>query len=527
MNSNINIIDLFAGPGGLGEGFSSLKVEGINPFKIRMSVEKETSAHATLTLRAFYRILNAKNDTKLYFDYVEGRINKSELIELRPEEWSEALVETLSQPRALGEDNVLIHGRLLELKKKYSGEPWVVIGGPPCQAYSLVGRARNKSTKGYKASDDPRHFLYREYLKVLSIMQPDVFIMENVKGILSSSPDGTPIFPLILKDLKNPSLAIENSGEGKNYKIISLVKEPINNSSDETVYKSSGDFVIRAENYGIPQARHRVILVGVSHDLIKSVTSIPQLEQQNDVNIEHVIKGLPVLRSKLSKEKDTPENWLRVIKENIKLVVKQSKNNKLLKPVIEEMKGSLKQLRYDAPTRSETYEMPGADIKLPYELRDWLLRNKPSKVLNHESRGHMNSDLGRYLFSACWAMPSVMGATDKPFPKSEDYPDCLAPNHANWNSGKFADRFRVQRYGRPATTITSHISKDGHYFIHPDPTQCRSLTVREAARIQTFPDNYLFEGTRTQQYVQVGNAVPPYLALKISKIVNDLINMSS
>jgi DNA (cytosine-5)-methyltransferase 1 len=129
----------------------------------------------------------------------------------------------------------------------------------------------------------------------------------------------------------------------------------------------------------------------------------------------------------------------------------------------------------------------------------------------------MPADLARYAFAAVFAEELERS------PKASEYPDALAPRHRNWTTGKFADRFRVQRWGEPSTTVTSHISKDGHYFIHPDPLQCRSLTVREAARLQTFPDNYVFLGNRTEQFVQVGNAVPPLLARRIAGSVHVLL----
>ena len=130
----------------------------------------------------------------------------------------------------------------------------------------------------------------------------------------------------------------------------------------------------------------------------------------------------------------------------------------------------------------------------------------------------MPSDLARYLFAATFAR--TFGRS----PKRHDFPLAFAPNHANWHSGSFDDRFRVQVANQPGTTVTSHIAKDGHYFIHPDPHQCRSLTVREVARLQTFRDNYFFHGSRSKQYIQVGNAVPPFLAHQIARTLWNVLD---
>jgi DNA (cytosine-5)-methyltransferase 1 len=160
-------------------------------------------------------------------------------------------------------------------------------------------------------------------------------------------------------------------------------------------------------------------------------------------------------------------------------------------------------------------------VSCPDGLKRWLVDRKLKRFPNNETRGHMLADLGRYFYAALYGR--IIGVS----PKAKNFPRELAPDHRNWKTGKFADRFRVQLWKCPATTITSHISKDGHYFIHPDPAQCRSLTVREAARLQTFPDNYFFKGNRTQQFVQVGNAVPPFLARKIAVSVYGLLLAST
>lgn len=516
MSQHINIIDLFAGPGGLGEGFSSFKAAGRQSgiFRIRASVEKEASAHDTLTLRALYRALAGRKEAKCYHAYVAGEISKSDLILAVPQEWVLATEETLQQPSALGQDNERIHQRIRQLLKEHPKEPWVVIGGPPCQAYSVVGRSRNMGISGYRAEDDHRHFLYREYLEILDIVQPDVFVMENVKGILTAKVGGEHIFSTIRKDLEHPASALgKKRTSGRSYKLRSFVMPPDSNSLFEQDYREDRSFVIRAERHGIPQARHRVILLGIATDIdrepgtLKAVSSVP---------VDQVLKGLPKLRSRLSKGGDDKDKWRASIEDQVDLIASELQGKGQLE-LLAEIQRQVEKLRFKAQTRSEKYEQVPFSNKLPVALESWLSHDMPNKVLNHESRGHIPGDLGRYFFSACWAV--AFRSSDNVVPKAKDFPDCLAPAHNNWKSGHFSDRFRVQASGRPATTVTSHISKDGHYFIHPDPSQCRSFTVREAARIQTFPDNYFFEGGRTQQYVQVGNAVPPFLAVQLAEIV--------
>jgi DNA (cytosine-5)-methyltransferase 1 len=226
---------------------------------------------------------------------------------------------------------------------------------------------------------------------------------------------------------------------------------------------------------------------------------------------------MPVLRSGLSQREDSPEAWRgAVVNACISAARACESDGTWLKSVA----GALRKYAHDLkaaemiPPRASKSLAIVADNRLGAWLGDPRLDTLP----NNETRGHMESDLARYAFAATFA--EHFGRS----PKADDYPRALAPAHGNWASGKFADRFRVQRWNAPATTVTSHISKDGHYFIHPDPTQCRSLTVREAARLQTFPDNYFFEGNRTEQYVQVGNAVPPLLALKIARVLSSLLS---
>jgi len=267
------------------------------------------------------------------------------------------------------------------------------------------------------------------------------------------------------------------------------------------------DFIIRSEEYGIPQTRHRVILLGIRTDIKIAPTLLEKAKAL--IPVDDVLSGLPIIRSGLSKEPDNKQNWKRAIEE---LLTKT--DNQIDAEVWKRMKKIIENLSMPQKEKGNDYIEYAANINYN---KSWYLDNNLDGVCNHESRSHIKQDLYRYLFVSCFA--KVKGRS----PKLSDFPDFLLPKHHNATEGKFADRFRVQLYGQPSKTVTSHISKDGHYFIHPDSAQCRSLTVREAARIQTFPDNYFFCGPRTQQFHQVGNAVPPLLAKQIAEIIKTIL----
>lgn len=520
LSAPIQVVDLFAGPGGLGEGFSSAG-KGKN-FEIIVSAEMDPKAWETLRLRAFYRLLKRKMPERL-FEYHNYCNSPSSAGGFSPSEvtlplWNEATEE--AQCITLGSDlgNGILDRALDErLDQK---RPWVLIGGPPCQAYSIVGRARNQAKADYKPEDDHRHFLYKEYLRIIRDRQPTVFVMENVKGILSSKVNDQRIFSSILQDLSDPHRAL-HTGSGKQYRIYSLATGASFGPGDDVDQIDPKTFILKAEDYGIPQARHRVILLGICTESLPASANLVTLRKEPDrVSVGQALGSLPRLRSTLTKSADSPDAWIKVLQEQISHLLGE------LDPVAD--RGLWREFntllhRFDAPIHAgsrrvlKTDESNGA-TGIP-DLDDWYLDKDLTHWLNHEARGHMPSDLRRYLFAAVYAQ--VHGTSPKGH--KEFSLEGLAPDHKNWKTGKFSDRFRVQLQDLPATTITSHISKDGHYFIHYDPNQCRSLTVREAARLQTFPDNYFFQGNRTEQFHQVGNAVPPLLASKIASVVFRII----
>ena len=524
----IPVVDLFAGPGGLGEGFSRvIREDGMPAFKIVLSVEMDPHAHRTLELRSFKRQFTSSGleVPEAYYEHLRNcgdstldpGIARDTLFAHFPDEGDaarhEAMNATLGEPTHDAE----IGRRLRQLKRKYAGRPWIVIGGPPCQAYSLVGRARNRGIEDYDETKDHRHQLYKQYLEILEIVKPDIFVMENVKGILSSTYEGTKIFERIKKDLENPT------GKAKSRLRYDLMTAASRDDGMLMHIGSDSDFVVRAEEHGIPQARHRVFVIGRrSGDDAKW----NPLTKSSPSCVRDAIEKLPKLRSGLSKEEDTPDAWVSAVRscfpksmlETIRTI--DDKVSESIEKTIDELSpprsGRGKQF---IGTKNRTITGP---------LEDWLHDPRLEGVCNHETRSHIRADLGRYLFCAAWS--AVRGRSgERTSPKLQDMPKRLLPKHANAiasasSSSLFNDRFRAQSWKAPATTITSHISKDGHYFIHPDPKQVRSLTVREAARLQTFPDDYLFCGPRTEQYRQVGNAVPPLLAHKIAKEIERILD---
>lgn len=534
------MIDIFAGPGGLSEGFSRYADwyddEEIH-FRSVLSIEKDETAVRTLTLRTFYRMFEGELPPE-YWAVVKGQASVSVLEEFP--EWK-AAQRHVWQAELGVVSNQELHTRI-EIRLK-GAEEWLLIGGPPCQAYSLMGRARMTGIGFEGRSDtdaaeetrkrrlesfhkDVRHVLYREYLRIIAVHQPTAFVMENVRGILSAKlpgPDGSvhPVFDQIRSDLQDPwaSLAededlnelrfLARPGSPK-YRLHALSAEEASLWQNEP---SNADFLLKSEDFGVPQRRHRVIVVGIREDHQGKPAS---LRRARPNTVRETIGQMPAIRSGISAGEDSDIEW-------------SVRRAKAVQPLLgAPLADGVRDAVHTALVQRETSLGRGGPFIswIPRDrknsaLEAWLSSPALNGVIQHESRSHMDSDLARYLYAA--ASAQVTGRT----PRLHQWPRELLPKHRNIavdESGEidvsgFLDRFKVQTWDEPSSTVTSHIAKDGHYFIHPDPSQNRSLTVREAARLQTFPDDYFFCGNRTQQYHQVGNAVPPLLAVQLARSV--------
>ncbi|MCF8169432.1 MAG: DNA cytosine methyltransferase, partial [Rhodoferax sp.] len=512
----IPVIDLFAGPGGLCEGFSSVRDEaGNSRFAVNVSIEKDPVTHRTLHLRAMFRKFPKGKAPDIYYQYIRGEVKREDFLAHPDIKGVAAEADQEARCAELGvTPPEVVDGWISAALGTQKN--WVLIGGPPCQAYSLAGRSRlrGKSVKEQEAFEsDKRHFLYTEYLRIIQQFEPSVFVMENVKGMLNSTHGGTSIFERIMADLREPK-------EGLNYEIRSLVVDGIE--------LEPRDYVIQSEHYGIPQCRHRVILFGIRADVVNKTPELtvdPRMfllrKAFPKVDVETALSGMPAIRSRISKEEDSHKKWLTALRKTTANFVHW--HFPIRKDIMPIVKASIE--------RAKSYESAGSKFmamkvivapNMPKMLKNWLLDERVGGVIQHESRSHMVSDLHRYMFASSYAQ--VVNYS----PTLRNFPPLLLPDHVNVDADSipFLDRFRVQVKNDPASTVVAHIQKDGHYYIHHDPAQCRSLTVREAARLQTFPDNYFFEGNRTQQYGQVGNAVPPLLARKIAKIIFKFLSTS-
>ena len=526
--NRIPVVDVFAGAGGLGEGFAADQAGEPSRFDVRLSVEMDESACETLRLRAFFRLATgaAKDD---YYLLLKGGLSLDELVRKHPAIAAAADAEVHRTELGGMETNEA----LLQEKIRFvvaGADEWVLVGGPPCQAYSSIGRARNRGIEDYSAADDHRHFLYEEYLKIIASHWPSVFVMENVPGILSSKAGGrNGIFGKIMDDLSDPAAVFPEmnveSGGTYGYVLHPLYPNDASNTDLFGTTSVSTDFLVESERHGIPQSRHRVIVIGIRDDLVPAGEFGLDPDERQLVPVRAVLEDMPRLRSGLARENgDRGSGWLAAVKSALKSQWLKDLVTMDQEDVSEEVVANINRLTRPKHGRGGAYVKHAsrhtALQKWP-ELYEWIVDERMDGACNSETREHMESDLHRYLYVSAYG--KVRGVS----PKLHIFPEGLLPEHANVDRGvkekHFADRFRVQVRDQPSTTVVSHLGRDGHYFIHYDPTQCRSLTVREAARLQTFPDNYYFCGNRGSQYRQVGNAVPPLLARKIADVVSRIL----
>jgi len=311
----IPVIDIFAGPGGLGEGFSSFSKNGFCPFDIKLSIEKDPLACRTLRLRSFFRKVPFDHMRKPFLKFLQSNRNeKDEEVLFGQFEAEKKEVHQEVKCKELGSYNFppeVIDGIIRS--KINDSKNWVLIGGPPCQAYSTVGRARMSRVRKTHLSSfesDERHYLYQHYLRIIASHEPPVFVMENVKGLLSSSIKGKLIIQQILKDLKSPG------DNGLKYRLFPFIES---NSQGDSLFEGhdgefdASDFIIKAENFGIPQMRHRLIILGVRSDISERPTAL----KANDTfkTVGEVLSDLPPIRSGIGLKWDRTKSWFEHIQE--------------------------------------------------------------------------------------------------------------------------------------------------------------------------------------------------------------------
>ncbi len=408
VRSRFNFIDLFAGAGGLSEGFLQAG------FKPVAHVEMNEFAAKTLETRSAYYYLKSTNNLALYKKYMQRKITRDELMKNIPASILKTIINETMSDETLPSIFMTIDG-IMKIRGIKTID--VIVGGPPCQAYSLVGRAQS-SHMGVPMEDDPRNYLYKIYARFLKRYQPRMFVFENVTGIASANGGST--WNNIQKYLKRVGYEIECHEQN-------------------------------AHTFGVLQNRRRMIIVGW---LKGSGLKYPDfLELKTDAVVKDLFRDLPPLHPGESNDKY-------------------------------------------------------ARMKASRYVIDNGIRTADDVLTLHNCRPNIERDIRIYRRAIeLWNDGH----------QRLNYNDLSEELKTHKNRHSFVDRFKVVEGDDPCChTILAHISKDGHYFIHPDIEQNRSITVREAARIQSFPDSYFFEGPRTSQFVQIGNAVPPMMAKGIA-----------
>lgn len=402
----ITVLDLFAGSGGLSEGFYK------NGYDFLGHIEKDFYACNTLITRAIYHKLRKKGKLKEYEKYV---LNEQDLDSIVTKYGLKEEVESVICENI---DKNTVDNLIKKLKKQFNGKAVdIIIGGPPCQAYSTIGRSVSKN----KMEGDYRNNLYKYYIKFLKSFKPKIFVFENVPGLITA-------------------------GNGKYFEDMKKKMEEIGYIVEYQIIDSS--------EYGVPQARKRIILLGWNKNA--KLTEYPNFKKvDRSYKVKNFLSDLPKLNS-----------------------------------------GGGKPLRKNFVSKNLILRQIG------------IVRDDFNILLDHTARKNIKRDL--IIYKKAVELKKLGKVL-----KYNNLPKKLK-THKNENS--FLDRFKViDNNAKGSHTIVAHISKDGHYYIHPSITQNRSISVREAARLQTFPDDYKFEGPRTSQFQQIGNAVPPMLSYVIAK----------
>ncbi len=409
----MNFIDLFAGAGGLSEGFIRAGYEPI------AHVEMDEAACYTLRTRVAYHYLKANGKYDIYKSYLKDEITRKELYDEVPP----AILNSVINYPIGAEHNPKIH-KAIEAQLK-GREVDLIIGGPPCQAYSLVGRARSED--GMKS--DPRNYLYIQYARYLQKYQPKMFVFENVLGLKSA---GAGVY------LKNMEKLFDKKGYSMKL------------------------FTVEANNFGVLQNRKRIVILGWKKVSNPSLPDLESIRYNEGHTVKELLTDLPVIKAGTGKDK------------------------------------------YSNYTGESTKY-----------LNDTGIRNGIEILTQHIARPHTEQDKEIYRIA-------VEQMKNKKRLNYNELPDKLKTHN---NRHSFFDRFKVVNAEACFShTIVAHIAKDGHYYIHPDIKQNRSISVREAARLQSFPDDFYFEGVkegrnRTAAFKQIGNAVPPLLSFSIAEIL--------